>query len=214
VRGRKSRQKGGWSERRRREYVIDVRCRKRATMHQYCSFHTTVTLSHLAPLSYSTCLSHCASAPSPPPPFFFVGLLPIRSEDYSRCCFKRTPRPSESQVCMERSVRHSAERLCREEGRWRRGNLISVSLSVLSVSHSFFPSSFFNRWYESLSSEPKAQFKSLIRSGQIEFVNGGWVQNDEANPDPTAMINQMATGHEYLLKNFGTSPRIAWQIGE
>lgn len=76
----------------------------------------------------------------------------------------------------------------------------------------FHVSSFFNRWYESLGTAEKSQFKSLIRSGQIEFVNGGWVQNDEANPDPVAMINQMTTGHEYLLKNFGTSPRVAWQI--
>ena len=49
--------------------------------------------------------------------------------------------------------------------------------------------------------------------GQIEFVNGGWVQNDEASPDPVSLIGQMTTGHEYLLKNFGTAPRIAWQIG-
>lgn len=74
------------------------------------------------------------------------------------------------------------------------------------------PSSFFNRWYESLSRDAKASFKALVSRGQIEFVNGGWVQNDEATPDPVAMINQMSTGHEYLLKNFGTAPRIAWQI--
>jgi hypothetical protein len=72
--------------------------------------------------------------------------------------------------------------------------------------------SFFNRWYESLGKQEKETFKKLVHGGQIEFVNGGWVQNDEANPDPTAMVNQMATGHEYLLKNFGVSPRIAWQI--
>lgn len=86
----------------------------------------------------------------------------------------------------------------------------SLTLLVLLLPRS----SFFNRWYESLGKDAKASFKSLIARGQIEFVNGGWVQNDEANPDPVAMINQMATGHEYLLKNFGTAPRIAWQIGQ
>jgi len=53
-----------------------------------------------------------------------------------------------------------------------------------------------------------------VARGQIEFVNGGWVQNDEASPDPVSLIGQMTTGHEYLLKNFGTAPRIAWQIGQ
>jgi len=72
--------------------------------------------------------------------------------------------------------------------------------------------SFFNRWYESLPSESKTAFQGLVSRGQIEFVNGGWVQNDEANPDPVSMIAQMTTGHEYIQKNFGVSPRIAWQI--
>jgi hypothetical protein len=40
------------------------------------------------------------------------------------------------------------------------------------------------------------------------------VQNDEANPDPVSFISQMTTGHEYILKNFGVAPRIAWQIGQ
>lgn len=41
---------------------------------------------------------------------------------------------------------------------------------------------------------------------------GGWSQHDEANPDPIAMINQMSYGHDYLLKNFGITPKVAWQI--
>jgi hypothetical protein len=73
-------------------------------------------------------------------------------------------------------------------------------------------SSYFQRWYEALSSDTKRHFKELVHNGQVEFVNGGWVQHDEANPDPTAMINQMTVGHEYLMKNFGVAPRVAWQI--
>jgi len=38
-------------------------------------------------------------------------------------------------------------------------------------------SSFFNRWYEALSTEAKAAFQGLVSRGQIEFVNGGWVRN-------------------------------------
>lgn len=73
--------------------------------------------------------------------------------------------------------------------------------------------SYFNRWYESLNKDQKEQFKSLVKRGQIEFVNGGWVQSDESAPDPTAIINQLSTGHEYILKNFGVAPRVGWQIG-
>ena len=72
--------------------------------------------------------------------------------------------------------------------------------------------SFFQRWYEVQDSNTKARFKELVNNGQWEFVGGGWVQNDEANPDPFAVINQVTSGHEYLLKNFGVQPRIAWQI--
>ena len=38
------------------------------------------------------------------------------------------------------------------------------------------------------------------------------MQNDEANPSLYGIVNQMTTGHEYLLQNFGVQPRIAWQL--
>jgi alpha-mannosidase II len=72
--------------------------------------------------------------------------------------------------------------------------------------------SFWMRWYEVQSEEEKARVKSLVDSGQLEFVGGGWVQNDEANPDPISVISQLTEGHEYLQALFGKRPRIAWQI--
>jgi hypothetical protein len=101
---------------------------------------------------------------------------------------------------------------------------------------------FFERWYERQSKETKEKFKTLVKNGQWEFVGGGWVQNDEANPSAFGIINQvrvvfkygfslrasfaffihsplcgscllqMTVGHEYLLQNFGVQPRIAWQL--
>ena len=73
-------------------------------------------------------------------------------------------------------------------------------------------SSFFMRWFESESEEIRTQFRALVASGQVEFVGGGWVQNDEANPDFGAVISQLTEGHEYLQQLFGKRPRIAWQI--
>eukprot|EP01133_Synstelium_polycarpum_P014231 gene14231-16791_t len=59
----------------------------------------------------------------------------------------------------------------------------------------------------------KEMFKRLVLNGQIEFVGGGWVMNDEACPDISAVINQMREGHLFLNKTFGVaSPESAWQI--
>jgi alpha-mannosidase len=38
------------------------------------------------------------------------------------------------------------------------------------------------------------------------------VQNDEAGSSLEVIVNQVTDGHEYLLKNFGVKPRIAWQV--
>ena len=73
-------------------------------------------------------------------------------------------------------------------------------------------SSFFKRWYEHLNYEDRADFKELVGQGRWEFVGGGWSQNDEANPDYYAVMNQMTQGHDYLLKTFGVVPTIGWQI--
>ena len=72
--------------------------------------------------------------------------------------------------------------------------------------------SFWMRWYETQSEETKATVQGLIKSGQIEFVGGGWVQNDEANPDYASIISQISEGHEYLKTLFGVRSRYAWQI--
>jgi alpha-mannosidase len=72
--------------------------------------------------------------------------------------------------------------------------------------------SYFARWWESLSLSHRSSFRLLLASGQFEFVNGGWSQHDEACPDPLSMIQQMTTGHQYLIKQFGIVPRVAWQI--
>lgn len=50
--------------------------------------------------------------------------------------------------------------------------------------------------------------------GQIEFIGGGWVQNDEAAAYYVDIIDQMTLGLTTLKKYFGDCgvPRVAWQI--
>ena len=72
--------------------------------------------------------------------------------------------------------------------------------------------SYFARWWEVLNGAQRAAFRRMLASGQFEFINGGWSQHDEACPDPLSMIQQMTTGHQYLLQQFGVVPRVAWQI--
>jgi hypothetical protein len=71
---------------------------------------------------------------------------------------------------------------------------------------------FFKQWYESQSKETQKFVRHLITTGRFEFVNGGWVQTDEACPSYTSMIDLMTVGQEYLLERFGIKPRVAWQI--
>jgi alpha-mannosidase II len=59
--------------------------------------------------------------------------------------------------------------------------------------------SFFMRWYEAQSDSIKDKLAGFVRSGQFEFVGGGWVQNDEANPSYESIISQISEGNEYLL---------------
>ena len=72
--------------------------------------------------------------------------------------------------------------------------------------------SYFSRWWEVLNQQQRHTFRQVMAAGQFEFVNGGWSQHDEACPDPLSMIQQMTTGHQYLLQQFGVVPRVAWQI--
>ncbi|VDK55727.1 unnamed protein product, partial [Gongylonema pulchrum] len=56
--------------------------------------------------------------------------------------------------------------------------------------------------------------KILKILGQIEFVGGGWVQNDEAVAHYVDIVEQMTHGLRMLQKYFGAcgTARVAWQI--
>lgn len=42
-------------------------------------------------------------------------------------------------------------------------------------------------------SPPAQRVAAVVASGQLEFVGGGWVQHDEANPSLEAVVDQVCT---------------------
>ena len=74
--------------------------------------------------------------------------------------------------------------------------------------------SFLEKWWIEQPDNIKNNFKQLYENGQIEFLMGGWVSNDEATVTYMQCINQMTEGHRFLLREFGPDaiPRIGWQI--
>lgn len=51
-------------------------------------------------------------------------------------------------------------------------------------------------------------------TGRLEFVNGGWVMNDEGATHYGAIVDQMTLGLRFLQDTFGSNgrPRVAWHI--
>ncbi|KAK9903926.1 hypothetical protein WJX75_000663 [Coccomyxa subellipsoidea] len=71
---------------------------------------------------------------------------------------------------------------------------------------------FFLKWWEEQSDASKKVVAQLVTNGQLDFVNGGYVQHDEAAAHYVAMIDQTTVGHQFLNRSFGFTPTIGWQI--
>jgi alpha-mannosidase len=69
---------------------------------------------------------------------------------------------------------------------------------------------YFERWWNLQTNKTKEEVRQLVKSGQLEFINGGWTSNDEACPSYEEIIMNMMTGHAFLQKNFGITPKHAW----
>ena len=57
------------------------------------------------------------------------------------------------------------------------------------------PQAFFVRWWREQSEDVHGIVLELVASGRLEFINGGWVQNDEAASHYVGMIDQTSRGH-------------------
>ncbi|KAF2364114.1 Glycosyl hydrolase family 38 C-terminal [Trinorchestia longiramus] len=79
---------------------------------------------------------------------------------------------------------------------------------------SYVEMAFLYRWWMQQSEEVRQNVISLVESGQLELVNGGWSMNDEAAAHYTAIVDQMTLGLVFINQTFGTDarPRISWQI--
>ncbi|XP_064486646.1 lysosomal alpha-mannosidase-like isoform X2 [Ornithodoros turicata] len=73
---------------------------------------------------------------------------------------------------------------------------------------------FFSRWFKSQLPPKQEQISHLVYSGQLQFVGGGWTQNDEATTHYTAIIDQLTLGLRFLNDTFGRCGRVkvGWQI--
>ena len=71
---------------------------------------------------------------------------------------------------------------------------------------------FFKRWWNEQDQDTKNLVQSLLKSGQFEFINGGYCMNDEADVYYEDSIDQMTFGHKFILDNFGVTPEVGWHI--
>jgi len=73
---------------------------------------------------------------------------------------------------------------------------------------------FFQLWYARQTPAVKATAQSLIKNGQLEFINGGWCMHDEAATHFIDMVDQTTLGHQFILSEFGAEalPKVTWQI--
>ena len=71
---------------------------------------------------------------------------------------------------------------------------------------------FFSMWWDRQPDGIKISVRELVKEGRLEFVNAGWSMHDEACTHHDDMMNNMMIGHEFLEREFGYKPRIAWSI--
>ena len=73
----------------------------------------------------------------------------------------------------------------------------STSAEARSLLHLL--QSFFTRWWREQTDSTKALVRKLVDRGQLDFVNGGYVQHDEAAAHYVAMIDQTTRGHRFVI---------------
>ena len=75
--------------------------------------------------------------------------------------------------------------------------------------------SFFQKWYfSSVKNNTKklSVVRTLVNNGQLDLINGGLVQNDEACPLAKEIYTNYEEGMRFLTEEFGIRPTILWQL--
>ncbi|KAL3655096.1 hypothetical protein CASFOL_000882 [Castilleja foliolosa] len=91
-------------------------------------------------------------------------------------------------------------------------SLIPALLADKNRKFIYVEQAFFQRWWRNQSKDMKKTVKTLLNSGQLEFINGGMCMHDEATTHYIDMIDQTTLGHRFIKDEFNIVPRIGWQI--
>ena len=71
---------------------------------------------------------------------------------------------------------------------------------------------FYDRFWRDTNATQRAQIRALVESGQLEFIGGGWSQNDEACVRFEDTLDQLTLGHLWEHSILGQSfVSTAWQ---
>jgi alpha-mannosidase len=93
--------------------------------------------------------------------------------------------------------------------------LDTIVMSLLANPHrrfTFAEMAFFERWWNQQDEDTQSLVRKFVKDGRLNFVNGGYVQHDEAAAHYIAMVDQTTRGHRFLKKEFNIAPTIGWQV--
>ena len=69
---------------------------------------------------------------------------------------------------------------------------------------------FFEMWWVTQNETTKSNFRTLVKENRFEFISGGVVSSDEACPTYSDIVENMQVGHDFLMREFGVTPKVAW----
>jgi len=61
---------------------------------------------------------------------------------------------------------------------------------------------FFKRWWDQQTQQMQDKVRGFVKSGQLEFINGGWCMSDEAAPFYVDMIDQQTVVKQTNMRKF------------
>ena len=70
----------------------------------------------------------------------------------------------------------------------------------------FAEMAFFMKYWSNLGEMSRKEASKLVAEGRLNFVNGGYVQHDEATAHFVAQLDQTTRGHLFLQETFNITP--------
>lgn len=94
-------------------------------------------------------------------------------------------------------------------------NIVNALLDNPDRKFTWAEMKFFSMWWKQQNIIKKNQVRYLIMvTRQLQFVNGGWVANDEACPLYQDIINNFMIGQDFIINEFGSKflSKVGWQL--